>query len=242
MNQDKLLIFDLDDTLIITNPEFEKTNEACAEIISNAVYGHRHMVPSIVKKQRVIDLEMVKKHGFVRPRYLHSWLETCEQVCKERGVTVPGSVVTAIYDTVEDIYVRKYEDMPHSLEVLKELNEEGYEVVVLTAGEQDVQRNRVLQAGILPFVTEIYVYGYKTPDTFKEVMAKHPGKTYHMIGNSLKSDIHPALENGAFGIHILRDTWEADHYNIDREHPLYRSIVSLKEIPALLREIHKLAA
>lgn len=242
MNQDKLLIWDLDDTLIITNPEFEKTNEACAEIISNAVYGHRHMAPEIVKKQRVIDLEMVKKHGFVRPRYLYSWLETCEQVSKEHGVKVPGSVVTKIHETVEDIYVRKYENIPNSLEVLKQLKSEGYTMVVLTAGEQDVQRNRVAQAGVLPFVDEVHVYGYKTPETFKEVIAKYPDKIYHMIGNSLKSDIHPALENGAWGIHVIRDTWEADHYNIDQENPLYRSITSLAEIPTLLREIHQSVA
>ncbi|MFF2532332.1 HAD family hydrolase [Brevibacillus sp. NPDC058079] len=234
----KLLIWDLDDTLIFTNIEFEKTNWSCAEIISKTIFGDNRAVNEILQRQRKIDLELVSEYGFVRPRYLHSWLRTLEQFCKENEITPSGTVVQEVADNVENLYVRKNENIPEALAVLKCLKEEGYSMVVLTAGDDEIQRKRVGEAGVLEFMDAVYVYPYKTPDTLKEVLAKYDGYICHMIGNSLKSDIHPALENNIWGIHAIRDTWEADHFEIDSNHVFYRLVHNLAEIPGLLREIH----
>ncbi|WPS85613.1 HAD family hydrolase (plasmid) [Brevibacillus halotolerans] len=236
----KLLIWDLDDTLIFTNIEFEKTNKACAEIISEEIFGDHREVDDILKRQRQIDLELVREYGFVRPRYLHSWLRTMEQFCKLHDIIPSGTTIQKVAYKVENLYVRKNENIPEALEVLKLLKEEGYSMAVLTAGEEEIQRKRMHEAGVLEFMDAVYVYPYKTPETLKEVLANHDGYVCHMIGNSLKSDIHPALENNIWGIHTVRDTWEADHYEINFNHPLYRAVHNLVEIPDLLKEIHNL--
>lgn len=240
MNNNKLLIFDLDDTLIITNPEFEKTNQASAEIISTAIFGDLSQVEAILKRQRSIDLELVSKYGFVRPRFLHSWLRTLDHFAKENNTVLKGADVKRLGETVQDIYSRKYENIPGMIEVIKELKNQGYSMVILTAGEEDVQSKRVQEAGVMEFMDAIHVYGYKTPETLQEVMDKYPNKTaYHMIGNSLKSDIHPALANGIWGIHVVRETWEADNHNIDVKNPHYVQIQSIKELPNALQRIHQ---
>lgn len=235
-----LLIFDLDDTLIITNPEFEKTNVASAEIVSTAIFGDLSQVENILKRQRAIDLELVTQYGFVRPRFLHSWLRTLDHFAKENNTRLKGSDVHRLGNTVQDIYNRKYENIPGMIEVIKELKAQGYSMVILTAGEEDVQNKRVHDSGVVEFMDAIHVYSYKTPATLQEVMDKYPNKSaYHMIGNSLKSDIHPALTNDIWGIHVVRETWEADNYNIDDGNPKYVQIQSIKDLPIALLRIHQ---
>ncbi len=77
----------------------------------------------------------------------------------------------------------------------------------------------------------MYVYPLKTPATLKEIIRLHPASEYVMIGNSLKSDIYPALANDVWGFHFEQDTWEADNYDIDTKNEKYVSVSSLSQIP-----------
>jgi len=229
-----LLIWDFDDTIISTNSEFEKTNEWTANIISKALYGNEQKVQEILQVQRKIDIDMVKKYGFVRPRYLLSWYATYEHFCKELGVTTSESTKKQIEECVNDVYVRPFQNIPGAIPVLKELKNQKYEMVILTAGEEEIQRKRVKESGALEFVREVIVYPMKTPATLRSVIEKYSFPDYAMIGNSLKSDIYPALENDIWGIHIVRQTWEADHYEIDQNHYKYVRLHNISEVPSTL--------
>ncbi|MCX7668766.1 MAG: HAD family hydrolase, partial [Anaerolineae bacterium] len=59
-----------------------------------------------------------------------------------------------------------------------------------------------------------------------------------MIGNSLKSDVIPALDCGAWGIHVPHDlTWALEHADAPASHPRFRVIETLGKLPELLRAI-----
>lgn len=230
-----LLIWDLDDTLIVTNPEYEKTNQECAEIISKAIFGDCSKIESVLARQREHDLEMVHQYGFVRPRYLHSWLRTLEEFMKKYDVKVQGSTIQKIADAVGDLYRRRFNNVPGAIEVLTQLKDEGYSMIVLTSGDEEIQYKRIREAGVSEFFGAVYVYPFKTPKILKEVLSNYKGKIPFMIGNSLRSDIYPALENNIGAIHVVRETWEIDYYDVDFNHPLYFSVQNLIEIPALLK-------
>lgn len=229
-----MLLWDLDDTIIITNPEFERTNLYCANLLSKEVHGDYRAQIELMQMQRALDLKMVSEFGFIRSRYLNSWLETAHTFCRSNGLLPHPTLLKEITDAVEDIYVRRYENVPESIEVIKDLKDAGFSMAVLTAGEDEVQRKRVIESGVADFMEEIHVYPYKTPATLQEVMNKHNKPNYAMIGNSLKSDIYPALANNILGIHVVKDTWQADLYDIDTTNPLYKPIQNLTEIPSLL--------
>ena len=56
-----------------------------------------------------------------------------------------------------------------------------------------------------------------------------------MVGNSLKSDIAPALTIGAWAIHIpFHVTWQLEHFD-DIEHERLRKIKHFSEIIELLK-------
>jgi putative hydrolase of the HAD superfamily len=59
-----------------------------------------------------------------------------------------------------------------------------------------------------------------------------------MIGNSLKSDVVPAIEAGSWGVHVPHElTWVLEHVEAPVAAPRFRSIADLGELPALLETI-----
>lgn len=62
--KEKFLIWDLDDTIITTYPEFEKSNTLCAEIISRELFGDVLQVNDILNRQRMIDISLLKNMVF----------------------------------------------------------------------------------------------------------------------------------------------------------------------------------
>lgn len=237
MKKDIQLIWDFDDTIVQTNKEFEKTNHQSAEIIAVAVYGNKLNVEVIKAFQRKLDVEMVKTYGFIPPRYLMSWLATYDHFAKEEKLAVKQETKELIESTVNNLYVRRYENIPQSIPVMKQLKDEGYSMIVLTAGQDEIQKRKVRESGAIDFVEEVIVYPKKTPETLQEVMGRFPAVHHAMIGNSLKSDIYPALENNAWGFHFERDTWEADQHEIDRGHEKYIHLPCLSDIPKHVKRI-----
>ena len=59
-----------------------------------------------------------------------------------------------------------------------------------------------------------------------------------MVGNSLKSDIVPAIEAGSWAVHVPHDlTWEVEHAEAPEAHPRFRRVTHLGELAKLLDEI-----
>jgi putative hydrolase of the HAD superfamily len=237
MNKDIQLIWDFDDTIVKTSVEFENTNQITAEIIAHDVFGGLEKINDIKSYQRSLDMEMVSKLGFIPKRYLMSWDLTYEHFLNKTGKKTEKWTKEKIRETVMDVYDRQYDNIPESIPVLKELKNQGYNMIILTAGAENVQRRKIEQSGAIDYVDDVYVFSQKTPQTLKTIMEKYRFNDYVMIGNSLKSDIYPALENNAWGFHYEQATWEADHYNINKNHEKYVHLSSLKEVPVKLDHI-----
>lgn len=237
MKKDIQLIWDFDDTIVKTSIEFDKTNQRAAEMIAEDIFGHTAHVENIKAFQRKLDLEMVDDIGFLPNRYLLTWHKTYEYFLHEARKTKNKVLLEQMTATVMDVYERKYENIPESIPVLKELKSEGFPMIILTAGVEEVQKRKVVESGAHHFVEEIHVFTKKTPQTFKKIMEQYPYSDYVMIGNSLKSDIHPALENDAWGFHYEQMTWEADQFPINRNHEKYIHLTNLKDVPVQLERI-----
>jgi putative hydrolase of the HAD superfamily len=86
-----------------------------------------------------------------------------------------------------------------SLVILKEIAE----LVLITKGNDAVQRAKLDASGLEAVFSEVYVVGEKTVQTYVQAFGQSRiGPHAAMIGNSLKSDIIPALAAGALGIFV----------------------------------------
>jgi putative hydrolase of the HAD superfamily len=64
-----------------------------------------------------------------------------------------------------------------------------------------------------------------------------------MVGNSLKSDVVPAIEAGGWGIYVPHDlTWTLEHAEAPTAAPRFREITDLGHLPRLLGEIRQTSA
>ena len=94
-------------------------------------------------------------------------------------------------------------------------------MVVFTNGELQDQENKLKRSGLLKYFDDVEITSDKSQKEFIALCEHqdiHPSELL-MIGNSLKSDIAPALAIGAWAIHIpFHITWQLEHFDdIDHE-------------------------
>ena len=52
-----------------------------------------------------------------------------------------------------------------------------------------------------------------------------------MVGNSLKSDVVPAIEAGSWGVYVPHElTWVLEHVEAPKEHPRFRQVARSRPI------------
>jgi len=120
---------------------------------------------------------------------------------------------------------------------LQQLRDDGSrQLVVFTKGELQDQENKLRRSGLAPYFSHVEIVSDKTEAAFRhlcEAIDTPPDKLL-MVGNSLKSDIAPALAIGAWAVHIpFHVTWQLEHAE-EIEHRRMTKIARFDELPALL--------
>ena len=121
-------------------------------------------------------------------------------------------------------------------ETLEALQDRPYKLVCFTKGELQDQENKLKRSGLLKYFDDVEITSDKTQREFLALCEHqhiHPSELL-MIGNSLKSDIAPALAIGAWGIHIpFHVTWQLEHFDdIDHER-----LIKIEHFSEILRYI-----
>ena len=115
-------------------------------------------------------------------------------------------------------------------ETLAQIN--GYRKVVFTKGELQDQENKLRRSGLLKYFDDVEITSDKGEPEFM-ALCEHqrvsPSELL-MVGNSLKSDIAPALAVGAWAVHIpFHVTWQLEHVE-DFEHSRLQKIARFSEL------------
>ncbi len=126
--------------------------------------------------------------------------------------------------------------LPEVEETLQRLQAYPYRLVVFTKGELQDQENKLHRSGLAKYFSHVEITSNKTEVEFQQ-LCEHLGILPFqllMVGNSLKSDIAPALTIGASAIHIpFHVTWQLEHSE-DIEHERLEKITHFKEIITIL--------
>ena len=122
--------------------------------------------------------------------------------------------------------------LPEVEETLQRLQAYPYRLVVFTKGELQDQENKLHRSGLAKYFSHVEITSNKTELEFQQ-LCEHldilPSQLL-MVGNSLKSDIAPALTIGASAIHIpFHVTWQLEHSE-DIDHPRLVKISHFNEI------------
>ncbi|MDF2960535.1 MAG: Haloacid dehalogenase domain protein hydrolase [Paenibacillus sp.] len=234
------ILFDLDDTLIHCNKYFDLVVEQFADQMEMWFHSYHIPIQEIKKKQAEIDLERVLVSGFAPDHFPESFVDSYEYFSDLTGRVKKEEEIERLMELGRGVYGHSIEPYPFMMETLSELEADGHVLHLYTGGDPVIQMRKVTEAGLLRFFADrIHVARHKTVDFLEELIVKHgfDRKTTWMIGNSLRTDVTPALKAGIHSIFMPAiQEWSFNNVEVDAEpQGVYISLTSLKEIPEAIR-------
>jgi putative hydrolase of the HAD superfamily len=200
------LLIDADDTLWENNIYFER---AIAAFIS--YLNHRRYSPAEVRQAlNAVERETILAHGYGLTSFTRS-LVTCFESLSPAPVTEEKAL--RIRSFARSIAEQEIELLPGVAETLAELAAR-HRLILMTKGNQAEQADKLSRSGLAAHFSAVEIVNEKDPPTYRAVIARH-GLVPHtswMIGNSIKSDINPALAAGLNAVFLFhKDTWVLEH-------------------------------
>jgi putative hydrolase of the HAD superfamily len=199
------VVLDGDDTLWFVEPLYDDARQLAAGVV------HAEGLDQLrwERLERQIDVENVGTFGLSTERFPASCVEAYRRLAAETQCVVSASVETRIRRAAETVFYRKAPSAPELGDLLAKLHEH-FTLVLLTKGDEVVQRKRIADAGIADAIDYISIVPEKSEKNFRGVLAavgSGPDDAWS-VGNSLASDINPALRIGMRAIWIKSNVWE----------------------------------
>jgi putative hydrolase of the HAD superfamily len=223
--------FDADDTLWQNEQFYRMTEERFAGLLAG------HADPETLSA-RLLEAERrnLEVYGFGIKGFTLSMIETAIEVTDGR---VPASVIDAILRAGRDMLDHPVETLPHAKETLEELADR-YRIILITKGDLFDQERKLAQSCLGDLFDAVEIVSDKTASTYRRVFSRHadgPERSM-MVGNSLKSDVVPAIEAGSWGVHVPHDlTWALEHAEVPSENARFRRLADLGELPGLVAKV-----
>lgn len=223
--------FDADDTLWQNEQFFRLTEEHFVSLL-----GAHGEAADISGRLLEAERRNLAFYGFGIKGFVLSMIETAIEITKGE---VKASVIGEILAAGREMVAHPVETLPDARETLAALVGD-YRLVVITKGDLFDQERKLAQSGLGDLFHGVEIVSDKTAEMYRRVFARHgdgPERAM-MVGNSLKSDILPALEAGAWAVHIPHElTWALEHAEEPAGQPRYRRIPRLSALDELVRLI-----
>src|SRR5690606_8652423 len=141
----------------------------------------------------------------------------------------PASVIAEILAAGREMLAHPIETLPHARETLERLAG-SHRLVLITKGDLFDQERKAAQSGFGELFEAVEIVTDKARSTYERIFARfgEGPETGMMVGNSMKSDVLPAIEAGSWGVYVPHDlTWALEHGEAPEGAPRFRQIVDL---------------
>jgi putative hydrolase of the HAD superfamily len=221
--------FDADDTLWHNERFFRLTQERFAALLADHTDAESLHARLLAAERRNLG-----HYGFGIKGFVLSMIETAIEVTDER---VPARVIRELIEAGQEMLQHPIELLPHARDAVEALASD-FRLLLVTKGDLLDQERKLAQSGLGDLFDAVEIVSNKTPDIYTAIFARHgtgPASAM-MVGNSLRSDVVPAIRAGGWGVFVPHDlTWEVEHDVAPEGHPRFRRIDDLGELPALVR-------
>ncbi|MEC0239571.1 HAD hydrolase-like protein [Paenibacillus dokdonensis] len=233
------ILFDLDDTLIHCNKYFGLVLGEFFELVHHWL-GHETLsTDEIRQKQIEIDVAQVSKTGFNSINFPNSLIETYRYFCRELNRPIHLEEEQQLNKLGLSVYEQEVEPYPGMVETLETLQKEGHYLYLYTGGETAIQQRKIDQMKLSTyFDNRIYITQHKNESTLEQILQRgsFDRSSTWMIGNSLRTDVVPALTAGLQSIYIKQsDEWVYNMVELQQEPgSSFYTISSIEEIPDII--------
>ncbi|MFO1133020.1 MAG: HAD family hydrolase [Hyphomicrobiales bacterium] len=223
--------FDADDTLWQNETFFRLTEQRFTELLSE--HGAHEVISA---KLLEAERRNLRFYGFGVKGFTLSMIETAVEVTDGQ---VSAAVIAEILGFGRQMLENPVETLPGVRETLDALAGR-YKVLLITKGDLFDQERKLAQSGLGDYFSAVEIVSDKTPDTYRRIFTRHGDgpERAAMVGNSLKSDVVPALRAGSWGVYVPHElTWVLEHEEAPEAEPRFRRIAELGQLPALIAQI-----
>lgn len=222
---------DADDTLWQNEQYYRLTEDHFRGLLADYADGDN-------VSSRLLEAEKrnLAHYGFGIKGFTLSMIETALELTEGRA---PGHVIGQILAIGRDLLSHPVETLPGVPDVLETLAGR-YRVVLITKGDLFDQERKLAQSGLGDFFDAVEIVSDKNAMTYRRLFSRHAESPEQamMVGNSLKSDVVPALAVGAWGVFIPHAlTWILEHVEKPVDAPRFRELPEIGDLVPLIRDI-----
>ena len=223
----KVIAFDADDTLWDCQTYFEAVENRLYELIAPYCDDPAREL-YLTESANMADL------GYGCKAFTLSVVETALRVGGSHLTTAELSDLLNRGKALLQLPATPLPGVERTLRILKERG--TWRMVCFTKGELQDQENKLKRSGLLQYFDDVEITSDKSQREFLALCEHqdiHPSQLL-MVGNSLKSDIAPALAIGAWAVHIpFHVTWQLEHTD-DIDHEKLTKIERIEQLATLL--------
>lgn len=222
------IALDADDTLWQNEQFFRLTEQRFADLLRDYTDA-----PDLTERLIAATTRNLAFYGFGAKGFALSMVETALDVTDHR---VPGTVIAEIMAAGRELLNFPIETLPHVDQALGQL-QQRYRLILVTKGDIFDQERKLAASGLAEYFAAVEVVSDKNEATYRRIFAHHTEGAAHsvMVGNSLKSDILPAISAGAFAVYVPHDlTWSYEHADEPEGEPRFARVEHLGLLEAEL--------
>lgn len=214
---------DADDTLWENEPHFRRTEREFYALLKNKLSEKD-------AEDKLFQTEMnnLETFGYGVKSFTLSMIETALNTLDGQEAARAARKILDLGKTLLQTPVILLPGVKETLEKLAP----KYHLAVITKGDLLAQERKLEDSGLLPFFERVEIVSGKDVRTYRTIFKNWgiaPGHIL-MVGNSLKSDVLPAIEAGAQGVWIpCADNWKHEE-TAEPENPPYQKINALTDL------------
>lgn len=238
----KTFIFDYDDTLAWNQHDYSYAQVEFLKWVLDTLGSKAPDAQTILNMEVDIDKAAVTTMGFGMERFPSSFRETYRKMRKGAGLKedVEGEQKAYEFGMLAfnaDRY-RQRGLAEGAAETLDFLASQEDELILLTKGDEKVQLLKVHANYLTSWFREIHIVAKKNAQVVSNVVGNRNKDLVWHVGNSIRSDVEPALEAGIRMLYIPCETWayERDHNGV----PVNERLVTFEKIIDIKSNYHKL--
>ena len=224
---------DADDTLWHNETIFRLTQDRFVALL--APFADE---PNLREHLAAVERRNLSLYGYGVKGFTLSMIETAMEISDGADIT---PVLREILAAGREMLSHPVEPLPGVPETLAILAER-YRLVLITKGDLMHQENKLAASGLGDLFAAVEIVSEKDRATYERVFERYGTGAAEaaMVGNSMKSDVLPAIAAGAFGAYIpYVVTWAHELADAPEGHPRYAELSTITELPAWLARMQR---
>jgi putative hydrolase of the HAD superfamily len=225
------IIFDADNTLWLIEHLYDEAREEMCRVVQSKGAAHSE----VDQFQRTRDRELFASYGYTACRFARSFEDTLLHFVPSAS----PEEIKHVRSIALNVFEKNAKPVGGLDELLKTLKPH-YALGVLTAGERWVQERRLENFELREMFDQVKVVERKTRDAFAGFCEDYgvDRASSWVVGDSLNSDILPALAAGLRPIWVKAANWtpvEGQSATAPTEVAIIETLADLSKVPGVLK-------